>query len=177
MGNLIKLRDEISDKCKNNINSPYLEKLYSIDAFFECERGETYKKAIKFCEDKGYKRAFDIGCAHGIQSEVFIESKLNYIGVNDGKLDFHNKEFFDYIEKPYPFSIKTKEGDIAISLLCLGWNCYLYEGENTLNEQFRVLSQDFNSCILDVPNDKFKTITKYFPHMENIEKGLNYFYK
>lgn len=176
MKKILELRKELMKKC-DDVRSPYLEQLYCIDVFFECRTADKYRKAKEFCESKGYARIFDIGCAFGFQSEVFLGSEMDYVGIDGKEVDYHNKEEFMYISQKYPFKIEAKEDDIAISFLCLGWNCYLHEEQKTLNEQFKALSKDFNSCILDVKDYQFETIQKYFPNAENIGDGLHYFYK
>lgn len=154
-----------------------LERRMDLDNFFECEVGDKYKTILNFCKDKGYKRVFDIGCAFGTQSEVFIGSGIEYVGINDHKLTFWNSDKYDYIVNRYPLEIKTEEADIAVSTLCLTWNCYLYNGEATLNEQLSQLSKDFESVILHIPKDKLEYVLKYFPVYECVDKNTYYFNK
>lgn len=154
-----------------------LERRMDLDNFFECEVGNKYKKILNFCKDKGYKRVFDIGCAFGTQSEVFIDSGIEYVGINDHKLTFWNSDKYDYIVNRYPFKIKAEEGDIAVSTLCLTWTCYLREGNITLNEQLSQLSKDFNSAVLHIAKDKLDYVIKYFPIYECIGRGTYYFKK
>lgn len=154
-----------------------LERRMDLDNFFECEVGDKYKTMLDFCKNKGYKRVFDVGCAYGTQSEVFIDSRIEYVGINDHKLPFWNSDKYEYIIKRYPFEIKTKEGDIAVSTLCLTWNCYLYNGETTLNEQLSQLSKDFESAILHITKDKLDYVAKYFPVYEYVNENTYYFKK
>lgn len=150
---------------------------HSLDHFFECETGKKYNKIISVCKEHGGRRIFDIGCAYGEQSECFINSNVEYVGVEEYKLDFWNEDKFKYIIGHYPFKIKTQEDDVAVSVLCLTWNCYLYEGEKTLNEQLQQLSDDFNKAILYIAQDKVEYVKKYFNYCEHIEGNIYYFEK
>ena len=109
--------------------------IYSIDTFFEVEVYKTYEVFAKIAKEKGFSRVFDIGTAFGLQSEVFLNEGIDYVGINDGNLNFWNKDKFKYIVGEYPFKIEAKETDLAVSSLCLTWNCYLHEGENYKNMQ------------------------------------------
>ena len=122
-----------------------------IDHFFECESYKTYEYIAKHCKEFHIDRVIDIGCAYGHQSEIFLNSKINYIGVNDYNLEFWNYDKYDFIVKEYPFEFNTKyfkveHNDLPISVLCLTWNCYLYYGEETLKKQIEALTRDFKHC-------------------------------
>ena len=148
-----------------------------LDHFFECKTGETYKKILDVAKEKGANRVFDIGCAYGHQSEVFINSNIEYIGVNDFNCDFWNSDRYQYILGTYPFKLDTRENDIAVSVLCLTWNCYLIEKEKTLHEQLSQLSNDFNKIILHLAKDKIEYVLKYFPKYQHIKDNIYYFEK
>lgn len=153
-----------------------LEMLYSIDTFFEAEVYKTYEAFARITKEKGFNRVFDIGTAFGLQSEVFLNEGIDYIGINDGDLNFWNKDKFEYIVGEYPFKIEAKETDLAISSLCLTWNCYLYEGEKTLSKQCNALSRDFKACLLYMQMDKLDFVKRYFKGHEIIDNKLIYFY-
>lgn len=59
--------------------------------------------------------------------------------------------------------------DIAISNLCLGWNCYKYS-DDEFDKQFEALKRDFKACILHVPTEIEKILKKYFSNVEIIKK-------
>lgn len=105
---------------------------------------------------------------------MFLESSVDYVGIDENSLDFWNKDRYRYIVGNYPFSINVENRDLAVSSLCLGWNRYLYEGEKTLYEQFKDLSRDFNHYLIYMPKDRVKYASKYFSFYE-IEEGLVYF--
>lgn len=159
---IAKLREECFDSYEKTQDDKYLRKAYSIDVFFECKVYKKYQKFTKFCKENGFDRVFDIGCAFGFQSEVFLETGVSYVGINEDNIDFWNKDVFKYIAKHYPFEIKARDTDLAVSSLCLAWNCYLYEGEKTLKEQCEALSRDFKSCLLYIPNDKIEFVSSFF---------------
>lgn len=153
------------------------ERRYDLDHFFECERGKTYNTIIKVCKEHNAKRVFDIGCAYGTQSECFINTELEYVGIDRYCDDFWNKDRYKYITRNYPFKINTDKDDIAVSVLCLTWNCYLYENEKTLNEQLMQLAEDFNKAILYIAEDKIDYVKEYFPICNHIEGNLYFFSK
>lgn len=148
-----------------------------LDNFFECETGKTYKTILDVAKEKGANRIFDIGCAYGHQSEVFINSNIDYVGINDSDEEFWNNDKYEYIVGKYPFKLNTNKNDIAVSVLCLTWNCYLIEGEKTLYEQLEQLSNDFDKIILYLPKDKIEYVLKYFPKYEHITDNIYYFEK
>lgn len=174
-----KLRNElviISNSQLDGDDRGALELLYSIDTFFEAEVYKTYETFAKVAKEKGFNRVFDIGTAFGLQSEVFLNEGIDYVGINDGNLDFWNKDKFEYIVGEYPFKIEAKETDLAVSSLCLTWNCYLYEGEKTLSKQCNALSRDFDACLLYMQISNLDFVAKYFRGYEIIDKNIVYFY-
>lgn len=164
---LNKLTDEVDD-------TNALMEMDCIDHFFECEEYKTYGKILRFAENNGFKRVFDIGCAYGHQSEVFINSKVDYIGINEDECDYWNKDRYKYISKHYPFEIKANANDLAVSVLCLTWNCYLYEKDKTLKEQCEALSRDFRNCLLYMQINQLEFVKKYFKNCKIIDKNLVY---
>lgn len=157
----------------NNIE--HLMKIDCIDHFFECETYIKYQKILDFAKENNLKRVFDIGCAYGHQSEIFLNEPVEYIGINDAKSDYWNKDKFQYITKEYPFMIKANKNDLATSVLCLTWNCYLYK-KDTLYKQCEALSRDFTHCLLYMPKDKINFVKKYFTNYKIIDKSFVYFY-
>lgn len=154
-----------------------IQEHYSLTHFFECNSSYIYEKILEFCINNNYTRVFDIGCAFGYQSEVFIDSNIDYVGIDTLKLNFWNSEIYTYISKQYPFPLKTKSNDIAVSVLCLTWPCYLYNGKESLHKQLSQLSKDFNAALLYVPENMLNTISEYFPVKKHILSNLYYFYK
>lgn len=173
-----KLRNELLIKINSSLTDrkDFNELMYSVDTFYECEVYGKYEKFANFCKERGYTRVFDIGSAFGLQSEVFLNEGLSYVGINDLPLDFWNKDIFEYIVEAYPMKIKAREADLAISSLCLTWDCYLFDKENTLIKQCEALSRDFKSCLLYMQMDKLDTVNKYFANYEIIEENMVYFY-
>lgn len=149
----------------------YLMECDSICHFFEGGH-ERYEKVSKYCIENGFKRVFDIGCAYGFQSEIFLNNNIDYIGIDVGNLDFWNKDKFQYIVKEYPFEIEANSNDLAISVLCLTWNCYLYEDEITLRNQCEALSRDFKNCLLYMQIDKLNIVKEYFKNYKIIHHNL-----
>lgn len=166
-------RDELnklSDKVNNN--TVYLMEMDCIDHFFECEGYKTYEKILDFAEANKFKRVFDIGCAYGHQSEVFINSKVDYVGINEGKCGYWNGDRYKYMSKYYPFKIEANTNDLAVSVLCLTWNCYLREGNKTLKEQCESLQRDFKSVLLYMPMEMIDFVKGYFKDYKIIDKNL-----
>lgn len=173
-GNISKYRNELNRR--TDINDS-LEIMYSIDTFFETEVYKTYETFLKVAKEKGFKRVFDIGCAYGLQSEVFVDTNVEYVGINEDNIFFWNNDKYRYIVDRYPFEISTnKDTDLAVSSLCLTWNCYLYEGDKTLLEQCTALSRDFDNVILYMQMDKLEFVAEFFKGHEIIEGNIVYFY-
>ena len=149
-----------------------------ISHMFECEGLKTYEKIANFAKENGFSKVFDIGCAIGHQSEVFLQSGLDYVGIEEAPVsEFWNADKFTYISKKYPFKIIAEPNkDLAVSVLCLTWNCYLYEKEKTLQEQCEALQRDFKHCLLYMPKEAVSFVSKYYKGCKNIEGHLYYFF-
>lgn len=174
---IIERKREIDLLYEQTKEDKYLWEDDCINHFFECEGYKTYETIADFCIYNNIKRVFDIGCAYGHQSEIFLKKQIGYIGINNMKLDFWNKDKYQYIIDSYPCKIETHSSDLAISVLCLTWNCYLYEGEKTLKEQCEALSKDFRQCLLYLQPDRLEFVSKYFRNFRSTSyKGLIYFY-
>ena len=170
------LRKEVLNSLEGLNDDENLMLLDSIDNFFECETYKKYEFVLNFCKKNGFNRIFDIGCAYGLQSEVFLDTKVDYVGVDEWKgLEFWNEKQFKYIVGHYPFKVNTNDNDLAVSSLCLGWNCYLHEGEKTLIEQCEALQRDFKQCLLYIPKDKIECIGRYFEKVEMFDNGFVFF--
>lgn len=172
---LVKRYEEISLLYRETLNDEYLIEDHCIAHLFECEGLKNYETIALFCEEHDIKRVVDIGCAYGHQSEVFLQTNIDYIGVNDTQLDFWNKEHFQYVTGAYPCELPLKKGDLGISVLCLTWNCYLYEKEKTLINQCEALQKDFEHCLIYVQPDHLKVISKYFKNIHHIKGNFYYF--
>jgi len=170
------LSNRLHELLKNDSYESMME-LDCLEHLFACEGLRKYQTIATFCKENGFKKVYDIGCAYGHQNEVFLEKEIAYVGINEQPLDAWNQENVEYIFNRYPFSIQSKSNDIAVSVLCLTWNCYLYKGEETLRDQLLTLSTDFDQCILYVADDKVKTIKEYYPNVKELGRKLYYFYK
>ncbi len=164
---------EISKRDQDNIN--YLMEMDCLDHFFGAGGIETYEKIALLCKERNIQRVVDIGSAYGHQSEIFLQQDIGYIGVNEHKDEFWNQDKFDYIVGRYPCELPVDKADLGISVLCLTWNCYLYEGEKTLREQCEALQSDFDHCLLYIAEDKVQSVAKYFNTFENVGRNLWYF--
>lgn len=178
---LMERRDELSAlgtkayKAKQD-SIEYDMEMDCIDHLFGCEGIQTYEKIALFCKENGIKRAIDIGCAYGHQSEAFLIHGIDYVGVNEGmKLYFWNQEQFRFIAGHYPCLLPVKKDDLGVSVLCLTWNCYLRENEKTLKEQCEALQRDFSHCLLYVTEEAKDYLSQYFNKVEKLEKNLYYF--
>lgn len=153
----------------------YLMEEDCIAHLFGCQGIDIYEQIASFCKERGIKRVVDIGCAYGHQSEVFLKEGIQYIGVNEHKVEFWNADKFQYIANHYPCELPTQKGDLGVSVLCLTWNCYLYEGEKTLKEQCEALQRDFEHCLLYMVPERVDFVLRYFKKVEKIDKKLYYF--
>lgn len=167
-------RKTLCDLYDEDRDMKHLMMLDSIDHIME--RPESYENILNFAEKRGIKRVVDIGCAYAFQSSIFEETDVSYMGVDEGVNGrFWNDEKFSFIKTHYPSPLPLVEGDLAISVLCLGWNVYLYEGEKTFNEQFEALSADFKHALLYIPTERLESIGRYFVKTEKVAEGLYYF--
>lgn len=155
----------------------YLMEHYNLITAMDIGTFKTYELIREKAISLGIDTVYDIGCAYGFQSEVFLEGGVGYTGIDDyGIENYWNAGVFEYITKPYPFKIEASENAIAISVLCLTWNCYLYEGDKTLEAQLSALKRDFKQCILYVAKDKVDAVAKYYEKYDMISDGLYHFY-
>lgn len=166
---------ELHDLYDESRDSIYLMEDDTLMHLFGCDGLRRYEKIASFCMNNDIQGVVDIGCAYGHQSEVFNQVNIEYLGVNDSKSSFWNEKNIPYVANCYPCQIPTKRGDLAISILCLTWNCYLYEGDKTLHEQCAALKRDFDHCLLYIQPDKKEIISDYFKHVEDLGEGFYYF--
>lgn len=169
IGELNRLYDETKDIL-------YMMEDDCICHFFECEGYKKYEIILDFAKHNNFKRVFDIGCAFGHQSEVFLNSNIEYVGIDSGEFNFWNNDRYKYISKEYPFTIKADKDDLAVSVLCLTWNCYLYENERTLHEQCNQLKKDFKHCLLYMDNKKIEFVKRYYNNYKILDGNFIYFY-
>ena len=135
----------------------------------------NYEFIAKWCIENNINKVYDIGCAYGHQAEFFIENKIDYAGIESERFGpFWREDELDYFNKAYPFEINADKGELAISVFCLTWNCYLIDGQKTLQNQLEQLSKDFNHCLLFIPKDKVDFVNLYYK--EHIHLGGNYHY-
>lgn len=147
----------------------YLHKQYCLEHFFEIS-SSTYEEIVKYCIDNEVEGVVDIGCAYGYQSELFLVNDINYIGIDESSDYFWNSEKFTYYKVKYPCDMKKYNNYLAISSLCISWNCYLHEGEKTLNDQFYQLSNDFRRCLIYGSPENMMVAKKYFSEVNNIKR-------
>lgn len=139
------------------------------------ERLSIYEDILEHVKKIGGKRVIDIGCANGHQSEVFIDSEVKYSGLELFEVDFFNRDTCEYKVATYPCELNTSDGDVGVSVLCLTWNCFLWDGEKTLHQQCAALKRDFSDCILYTTSDKLPVITQYFAKVDRIGMNLYHF--
>lgn len=150
-------------------NDAYLSEMDTLGHFFEAGGVEHYSQIASFCKERNIKRVVDIGCAYGHQSEIFMHEDIDYLGIERGDDDFWNSDKFTYVTGMYPCEIPVNQGDLAVSVLCLGWNCYLHENEVTLRKQCEALRNDFEHCLLYLPKDKVEAFSKHFKRTEFVD--------
>jgi len=139
---------------------------------FECGSFGTYASILEIVRENGGKRVFDIGCAFGYQSEVARMMGMSYVGI-EGFFDFDkfwNEDEFEYIRKVYPFKIHTSATDVAISKLCIGWNCFKFE-DDTYRKQLEALARDFKTVVLYTTKE-FTELAKHFFNVEEVDENL-----
>lgn len=148
-----------------------------IDHVFECERLLTYETIALFCKENNIQKAVDIGCAYGHQSECFLIHGIDYLGLDNALLPFWNREKYTFVKGVYPCSLPIQKGDLGVSVMCLTWNCYLYDKEKTLQAQCEALVRDFDHCILYITQEASEYVSKYFPKMKKLSYQTYYFSK
>jgi len=159
--NLNRLKKEC-DQLKKENTLIALMKMDCLCTQFECETFPFYDQAAEICQKLGATKIYDIGCAYGYQSEVFLQRNMEYVGIEGfftGE-GYWNNDKFSYIEKEYPFKINASETDIAISHLCIGWNCYNFDG--IWEEQAKQLALDFKTVLLNCQTEFLPILKKYF---------------
>lgn len=143
--------------------------------FFGAGGIEHYGAIASFCKENGVEKVIDIGCAYGHQSECFLEEGIDYVGVNTHDSQFWNADQFQYITAHYPCELPAQKGDLAVSVLALTWNCYLYDKEKTLRQQCEALQRDFEHCLLYLTEEGKNALSKYFRVVQKIDRNLYYF--
>ena len=144
---------------------------YCLGYFFEVSV-DNYEYFLEYCKNNNIKGVVDIGCCMGYQSELFLNNGIDYVGIDDTLNSFWNEDRAKYETKEYPYDLVGYEDYLAISNLCLGWNCYLYNGIETLEGQFKQLTKDFNRSLISMQKDNVKHISKYFKEVNNIQGNI-----
>lgn len=181
---MIEMKYERLDKRLDELHKLYSETeniVYAMEddcicSFFGCKGYKKYETILNFAEENNFKKIYDIGCAFGHQSEVFLNRNVEYVGIDDANNNFWNKDKFKYIIGRYPLEIQANDNELAVSVLCLTWNCYLHEREKTLREQCEQLQKDFKHCLLYIENDKIDFVKKYYKNYEILGNHFVYFY-
>lgn len=155
---------------KNGDNSTYVN--YSFDSCHECETFNIYGNILDCCKEHGYDTIYDIGCSYGWQSELCLHDRIKYIGIEMSGIHsidgFWNSDIFEYINKKYPFEISATKTAVAVSVLCVGWNCFDFDGNNL--KCIQALSRDFNQCILYIPESYVEICKQYFKNIYSISE-------
>lgn len=136
---------------------------------------ENYEFIKEFCKKNGITKVTDIGCAHGFQSEVFIDSDIRYRGIEISGCGYWNNDQFEYIQSEYPCNLETEQNELAVSVLCLGWNCFLFDGKETLKAQFKSLSKQFKQALIYMQSDFFGEVSGYFNTAYKVAGNFYYF--
>lgn len=171
-----KRQKELEKLYFETLDDEYMKEDYSLGVLLECDGFRPYEEIAKFCLKNNIKRVFDIGCAYAHQSEIFLQSDIDYIGVEATNIkNFWNKDKFTYINAHYPCGLPVEKGDLAVSVYCLTWNCYLFEREKTLREQCEALMKDFEHCLIHVQPENLEIVSEYFNHVHKVWDDLYYF--
>lgn len=152
-----RLNKRLNFVSKRESNSFSMEEEDSICNFFEAGGIERYEFIFNFIQKHKIKNIYDIGCAYGHQSEVFVNSKINYIGIETYPCEYWNKKRYTYIDGNYPFKINVLPNSIAVSCLCIGWHF-----DKIVDQEISQLSKDFSKALLYIPNEVIPICKKYF---------------
>lgn len=159
--------DKIIDRY-NQIKMIDEQESHSIETQMECKTYSDYYLAGKIAKSLGLERIVDIGCAHGHQSYVITQQGVDYLGINTHIIPFFAADDkARYLVGHYPLEIKTSEKDLAVAILSLFWNCYLYD-DNVLEDQIKAVSKDFKYLLASIPNDKIELVGRAFTCYEKI---------
>jgi hypothetical protein len=127
---------------------------------------DFYEQASKFAKETGFKKVVDIGSAFGSQKVYFDEQGIEYMGIDQ---DFES----EYVAKGYyPDDIEFKYGDddtLAISHLCLTWNIYTGNDDETVIKQIKGLKRDFKYILIQAQHDKVWIIEQEFDNIEKLD--------
>ncbi|EQK39794.1 hypothetical protein C672_3613 [[Clostridium] bifermentans ATCC 638] len=157
---------ELSELYRKTKNEEYMIQEYCLSHFFEISK-ENYIKVLEYCIANNIKGIVDIGCAKGFQSELFLNNNIDYIGVEESSNYFWNDDKFKYIKAKYPISLKEHKNYLAVSILCISWNCYLYNGMKDLHLQFKQLTE-FDKCLIYGQKEHMEIAKYYFKEVNNI---------
>jgi len=158
-----------TNKKLQNYREELLKELDCLDHVLECSL-KNYDFMINFAIEKGFDEVVDIGCAYGHQSEL-CEGRIKYIGIDREYVNFYKPSKCFCLIEGYPnnnnsFNHRFTDS-LAISNLCVGWNCYVDEKEAL--EQFKALKKDFKASLLQLPKEREKLLKKVFGNVEKIK--------
>lgn len=144
-------------RCFSNKSQQEAEMLYLMEAFFELNVCNMYSIASGIAKELGFQQVVDIGCAAGLQADLFEYVGVDYIGVDCSPYHSHSVWCKDYRQGKYPFDFcrSLPKNALAISRLCVG---YLI----TSNFDYDTLAQDFEYLLLSAPPECVAEMRKWY---------------
>lgn len=128
---------------------------------------EIYEELAKYCSLKQFDRVYDIGCTYGYQAYFFNELNIPYVGIERTKMDeslMYRPDWNMYLNRVYPCvlsPLEPTEDSIAVSRLCLGWNCYKFT-DDCWQKTAEWLAKDFKTVLLHCSKDFVPEMEEYF---------------
>ena len=123
-------KDKIIDFTKKFEEPKYMESELMLFPFFE----DYYYAIIKDLEFNNINRVIDIGCQFGLQSELFIATKISYTGIDKSVTNFFNDGCKGVDFKNDNFMNADIEDKVCISSMSLGYFLDDYTDDDYINK-------------------------------------------
>lgn len=120
---------------------PLCEYSYCLESYLVEGSKETYESAARFAKEFGFDTVADIGCACGVQGDLFHQVGVGYLGIEVcTTMLWPEQEGLKFLHAKYPCPLPKLAGKVlGVSNLCVGYQCTDYL---EISEQF----DDFLLC-------------------------------
>ena len=131
------------------------EYTYCIESFYEEAGREAYTAALNFAAANGFNIFLDIGCATGVQAELFRRSPVTYVGIEACPGLMWRPLEVQYIKERYPCELPADlmcRKVLGASRLCVGY----------LMTDYEAIAKQFDDFLLNGSSEARHALSKLY---------------
>lgn len=155
--------------CQFKLGTPeeflWTEYAYCLCSYLVEGSHETYETAAWFAKEFGFDTVVDIGCACGVQGNLFHQVGVRYLGIEMCKtMSFPEKEGLSYLHAKYPCPLPELKGKVlGVSNLCVGYLCDAYQE----------IAAQFDNFLLCSCRDGYNGLSQFYESQTRIIDRAN----